>query len=348
MGNPNNEEERDKGQPVSVDDFSALCEKLKTAHLEEDKNLFKQVWDELYNSKMGNPRNSDLVFEKADFKSVDLSSAIPGFNFSDYWGPNARNWYQLKPSIMAVIREMSALSLGVTPPRSFSKRTIGMLKRANGYSHAVNIVGMVSNGLLKDSLKSQKKLLFIDIETTSLSPLYGEIIEYGYLLTDSSGNTIEKYEELCGTEDSSIIDRGTILTESITGISYEMIKDKPVFRESEGYSRLVELLMDPDVVQIAHNSAFENSWWSFNIPGFADKWNHNLNILLDKDVPHTLDTRFMAKFCEKLSKQRLQDFAERNGIEYVNAHRALNDVILMKDAYFSSRDRLILDSANKK
>lgn len=273
-----------------------------------------------------NSHNSSFISE--DF--MKKTSNIPGFHlFSYYLSP--KNGSIMSPFELEIISsELSAASFGVVDKNDIKNRFKDSEKIIYDDIRKQYI------DCIKSSSDSTKKLIFIDIETTSFTPLNGEIIEYAYLVTDLNGNILEEKECLCGVEDSTIHSFREIPTEDITGIKYEFIKNSELFNNSKYYKNLEELLLDDNYIIVAHNASFEDSWFSFNVPGYFEK-NHPFSFLR-KDFGKVIDTKFQSKILDMQKHNRLQDFSKLYGIDYKNAHRAINDVNFMYKAFFKSRE----------
>lgn len=182
----------------------------------------------------------------------------------------------------------------------------------------------------------ERPFLFVDIETTGPHPAVAELIELAIVKTDSKGNELEVFNELFDLENADDRHEIGVVFEELHGISSDDLEGKKPFSTSEHRQRAIELLSDPEAIFIAHNLQFELEWLSHYIPEFWE--NHwafaNSNEYL------SLDTRFVTVFLSKAKRGRLQDFVEHLGMEYTDAHRAVNDVRMMAKAYFKFREAL--------
>lgn len=161
--------------------------------------------------------------------------------------------------------------------------------------------------------------LFIDLETTGFSDAKNEIIEFGWSLRDSSNKVLDEGNFLCSADPRFMRVNGSG-ADDVHGISVEDIEDEPMF--SDSVYKLPDEIYDHNIPIVAHHATFERIFLYQNIDGFA---------LAQREF---LDTEVLCKlFEEGTENNRLQSFVERNGGEYVNAHRALEDANMMADAF---------------
>lgn len=156
--------------------------------------------------------------------------------------------------------------------------------------------------------------VIVDLETTGLSPKNGEIIEIGALKV----------------VDNKIVDRMDVFvrpsrplsffTTNLTGITNEMVAEGldittalNVFNEFSEGMRLM-----------AHNAKFDMS--------FLDTY---MNKHLGFGVPdNAMDTLLLARAIVKdVPNHKLGTLADRFGIDYSGAHRALRDCEITYDVY---------------
>jgi|GEM_PF-380953 len=110
------------------------------------------------------------------------------------------------------------------------------------------------------------QIIGIDVETTSLDPATGEIIDVAAIRYDqATGLEIDRFEALCKPS-------GTITSEisALTGITNEMVADKPNF------SQVLEQLQQfiGEATLFAHNAEFDTRWLTY----------HGLNVAKNKVV----------------------------------------------------------------
>lgn len=180
----------------------------------------------------------------------------------------------------------------------------------------------------------------MDIETTCLNESVGDIIEVGLLVTDEHGNTIEEVDELFGLSDPDFEQAtGMVGAEAVHGIGMDKLDGlAPFTSDNPAYEKVREVLCDPEVIMVSHNKNFENAWFSLYLDGFFEVHQRSLPTTSPRALE--LDTKTVARMLTDASALSLQAFVEKMGLAYVNAHRAMNDVVMMKDAFFRVRDAL--------
>lgn len=184
----------------------------------------------------------------------------------------------------------------------------------------------VMRGLYSDSDLSGRRLAGLDLETTSLSPATGRIIEVGVATMDlSDGSVTGGHSEL---HDVSDIGRRTYGTGSVDvhGITPEAVAGKPQFSDPSVQRRVMDrLLAERDVV--AHNVAFERQWLRVHLDGFAEAEARG-------DV-RFIDTRDVTMYAADTEGNSLEDFCRDNDVAYVGAHRAYQDTEMMMRALYN-------------
>lgn len=186
------------------------------------------------------------------------------------------------------------------------------------------------------------RYVFIDIETTSLNSITGEIIEVGAVVTDAAGNFLENYSELFNTEVPNVTNRYGVPSESVHHISHDMIADKMTFREAmaDSDSPVMKLLNDKNNIMCAHNSNFESSWFSYNVPGFWDTHSPytSHNVANPDSMCGVQDTLFLSKLLmDDEHNGTLENITGFFGIDYSGAHRAWQDADMTRRAFFKMR-----------
>lgn len=155
----------------------------------------------------------------------------------------------------------------------------------------------------------------LDLETTGLSCIKNEIIEVG-ILKVRNNEMVGRYSKLVKPK-SKVSKKIT----EITGITNEMLKDKPVIEEI-----IIEILafIGDDVI-IGHNVLFDL--------GF-------ISSVLEMDLSNMyIDTVWLSKITyPELRKHRLSDLTNYLGI-YTNTHRAIDDCIATKELYDDIKKR---------
>lgn len=159
----------------------------------------------------------------------------------------------------------------------------------------------------------------IDLETTTISPETGRIIEIGMTERDPGGKVVQTFEALLGVPDEILDIRGTG-AEDVHKITREDVRGQLPFEHPAMQARIRELLEGR--VLLAQNADFEYRWLTQNLDGFVEM-----------DVP-VVDTMKLAKmFVPDTVNNKLETIAGRFGVPYTNGHRALHDAEVTADVY---------------
>lgn len=173
-----------------------------------------------------------------------------------------------------------------------------------------------------DPTTRQKPLIGIDIETNGLSPKTSRIIETGIVVSHPTGELDIAYSSVHDIPE--IVQEGIgIGEEKVHRINLNTIKGKPKFDSPEVQQKILELFKQGTIV--AHNATFEKGYLIVNLPGFAEA--------LDAGEIQILDTMNLASniMTDSLNN-KLQCFAEDNGVAYEGAHNATTDTYMMMKA----------------
>lgn len=165
--------------------------------------------------------------------------------------------------------------------------------------------------------------IFFDFETTGLNQFHDRATELAMIKDLSDGQQPQSFNSLINPEKkiSNFITR-------ITGISTEMVADKPTF--SQLSSQVFNFIQDPNNTPylIAHNCdgfdkiILRNHFKRENINTNQFNWRY-------------LDTLLMAKrLYPYFFKHNLKDLMTQLGLETQEAHRAMNDTIMLKTLYY--------------
>lgn len=163
------------------------------------------------------------------------------------------------------------------------------------------------NRVLMDAVigETYNRYVVFDIETTGLSPQYDKITEIGAVCIEN-GQVTGTFSELVNPERS--IPRKIV---SLTGISPEMVKDKPT----------IDIILPKffefcrGAVLVAHNASFDTSF----IFKAAD------DMGLDRTFPY-IDTLALARVVlPELSRHRLDTLTKYFNVSLENHHRAYDD-----------------------
>lgn len=169
-----------------------------------------------------------------------------------------------------------------------------------------------------------KRPIYYDTETTGTRPDKDRIIE------------LAAYDPLNNRTFTSLINPGCPIppeASAIHNISDDMVKDAPTFAEVG--KKFLEFCSD-EVVLIAHNNdafdkpfiEFEFKRSSLSLPGW----------------PYIDTLKFSRKYRPDLPRHSLQHLREYHGIAANNAHRALDDVIILHQVFSSMIDDLTVET----
>lgn len=172
----------------------------------------------------------------------------------------------------------------------------------------------------------------VDIESTSIDPTFGEIIEIGYTKFSSTGEVLDSYNELYDMESPQV--RDTLGTGWVEGhhITPEMIAGKRKFTDPAVQERLGSVFNDPNVVLLAHNAGFEKTWFTEYLDGFAHVNRSQSGAAYKARIENngefvqqrTLDSRLTSSLLvHSTMNNTLETFSKSAGADYgVDAHRA--------------------------
>lgn len=181
-----------------------------------------------------------------------------------------------------------------------------------------------------DPRQRKRGLVGIDIETNHTSTKAGHIIETGIIVSHNDGTLEEVFDKLHGLSEISMNAFG-VGAEEVHHISTDMIEGKASFDDPEIQKAILDELRGKTIV--AHNANFEDQFLTVNLYGYAE--------LRDAGEIDILDTMYLSRYVLLDSDDNsLKSFAEYNGIEYVDAHRALNDTRFMMQALRNLQENL--------
>lgn len=169
-----------------------------------------------------------------------------------------------------------------------------------------------------------KRPIYYDTETTGVRPDKDRIIE------------IAAYDPVRDKTFDSLIDPGCPIppeASAIHNISDEMVKDAPPFQEVG--KQFVEFCGE-DIVLVAHNNdAFDQLF-------LENEYQRNKVHL--PQWPYIDSLKFSRKYRPDLPRHSLQHLREYHGIEANNAHRALDDVIILHQVFSLMIDDLTMET----
>lgn len=163
---------------------------------------------------------------------------------------------------------------------------------------------------------SNCRFAFLDLETTGLSPWFGDrICEVGIVLTE--GKRIkETFQSLVNPERP--LSMGAA---SANGLSDEMLASAPHF---PGVAKKIRALLKDSVV-VCHNAQFDLQ--------FLDSEFRRLGWQLE--IPNLIDTLRIAREHFEFRSNTLTNIAAEFGIQNPEAHRALADALTGKNVFFA-------------
>ena len=182
--------------------------------------------------------------------------------------------------------------------------------------------GIVQN--VKDALIKTENYIIFDLETTSLNPRMGEIIEFGAVEIEKG--VVKKTHQFFIKAKQPI----SSFTTELTGISQKMI-DEAKLNEAEAIEKIVEIFQDKTLV--AHNATFDISF--INEKLFQYGFEHLKNQIVD--------TLALAKYLlENSQNYRLETVSKKMGIFYDHsiAHRADYDAGILQKVWLNMIEQL--------
>lgn len=196
--------------------------------------------------------------------------------------------------------------------------------------------------LFQEGARNQTRdRVFVDIETTGFDPRLSEIIEVGIVRISPDGEIKSRYDERFDLESPEFRDTHGVGPTEIHKISPEDIAGKPKFSDPKVQRAIGELLNDPEIVVGAHNDSFEKKFFNLHLEGFWESHAHGTEVQRENNRSMQ-DTMLISTFLEhSTDNNRLQGFAEGNGVPYENAHSALADAEMTALAYVNFRKKLM-------
>lgn len=175
-------------------------------------------------------------------------------------------------------------------------------------------------------------VLGIDIETTGTAPERGYIINVGWELMDLTSTAVPRDGEahFFGIPEDPYKQTGVPL-ENIHHIGWADIEGKTPFREDrELQKRLLDLMIAYPIM--AHNAAFEDSWFMMHLEGYAEARRAGKIAVIDsRDICRRLDGE-VATLPRESAPAALENWARRRGTLAANEderHQGLEDTDLM-------------------
>ncbi|MCX7754485.1 MAG: exonuclease domain-containing protein [Anaerolineales bacterium] len=168
---------------------------------------------------------------------------------------------------------------------------------------------------------SNCRFAFLDLETTGLSPWFGDrICEVGIVLTE--GKRIrETFQTLVNPQRPLSLGAA-----STSGLTDAMLADAPLFAV---VAPKVQAMLSDSVV-VCHNAQFDLQ--------FLDSEFRRLGSQIE--IPNLIDTLRIAREHFDFASNTLTNIAAEFGIQNPEAHRALSDAITGKNVFFALMESL--------
>ncbi len=177
----------------------------------------------------------------------------------------------------------------------------------------------------------QGTVLGIDIETTGRAPERGYIINVGWEIMELTSDAVPHDAEAhyCGLPD---IYRGEdVPLSNIHHITWDDIDGKTPFRENKELQKQLLKLMKK-YPYMAHNAAFEDSWFKIHLDGYAEARRAGKIIVIDsRQICRSLDAD-VRSLPRESAPAALENWARRRGTLAADAneqHLGLDDTDLM-------------------
>lgn len=161
--------------------------------------------------------------------------------------------------------------------------------------------------------KPFQTLVFIDLETTGISPLQDRIIEIG-LCEVEKGETVREWASLINPQKTF-----SPFIENLTGITNAMVAEAPTFAAVA--EELLELIAGK--VLVAHNARFDY--------GFLKNEFYRMGIAFQEQVLCTV--KLSRVLFPRESRHNLDTIIHRHGLSTGNRHRALGDARVIREFF---------------
>ena len=211
-------------------------------------------------------------------------------------------------------------------------RGVAALQHRSVEKVAKEVEGLnATKGVLYGSKPAKGKFVGIDIETTSTSPDRGYIVNVGWEIMElaEDAEPTDATSVFCGIPEQ-YEETGVPLSE-IHKITWSDVAGKTPFRDdADLQKKLLKVLKAHPFM--AHNAAFEDSWLTLHLPGYAEARKAGKIVPIDtRDICRALDpdVRFMSWEAKPAS---LEAWAQRRGVlaaDEVERHLGLDDTDLM-------------------
>ena len=189
-------------------------------------------------------------------------------------------------------------------------------------------------------------VLGIDIETTGRAPERGYIINVGWEVMELTSDAVPHDGEsvYCGIP-QMYAEKGVPLS-NVHHITWAELNGKTPFREDAALQKKLLSLMKKHPY-MAHNAAFEDSWFKLHLPGYAEARRAGKITVIDtRDICRKLDSE-VASLPRESSPASLENWARRRGTlegGQAEQHLGLDDTDLMLrtvQAEFNSKNMFL-------
>lgn len=168
----------------------------------------------------------------------------------------------------------------------------------------------------------ERPFIVVDIETSSASPAYGRVLELSVVKLENLDEAPKKvFDQRFGMPDE-LLELGVKLSE-VHRLTPDMLRGKGFFEEIAQQFDLMHLFASGTMV--AHNKIFESRFFTGFLEDFGPAYRSGEITILD-----TMDLSKLAM--PDTPDNRLETFAEYNGVPYVNAHASLPDTLMTAEA----------------
>lgn len=176
----------------------------------------------------------------------------------------------------------------------------------------------------------------LDLETTGISAISCDIIEFGCVVYDDQGNEIERYETFIQPRlnEEGVYDTGPV---EVHGITASDVADAPKFKEVA--PRIIEILDNACI--IGHNVSFDTKHLRVALTRFIEDHPDVAPDQVGKRTPWTAaaDTYWKAaRSIQGLTNSKLVTVAEHLEVPYTDGHRALHDAVVSGEVFFKIRN----------
>lgn len=290
---------------MNVDEASQRAERLQN---EEAIQLLRRAWWEAPRGK--EPFEFSLVMELAD-RNRALCDQIGSEHLR-----NERGW--------SLARSLSERDL-IRGVAKLQHRRVASVRKTAG-------AGAEDLAIAFTEAKCSGMVVGIDIETTDRFPDRGYIVNVGLQFMDigPGAHPLTGYAAFCGLPSDPYATSGVPLSE-IHGITWDDLKDRRPLREDSEMQQAILTTLKA-YPYLAHNAAFEDSWFMLNIDGYAEARKADKITPIDtRDICRRIDPE-VRTLPRESAPASLEHWARRRGTlapDEKERHLGLEDVDLM-------------------